>query len=128
MRRLFVFFVLAAAACGTKEPPRADAPVSPPAGSQTATSDDAARPLDQGECETLGRYIADTCENRGNAHSQQIDRWCTDITFKVNDGRFVNDECLPHIKHIDATCFRSSTSVRNLMDCESTVTRVPTPR
>jgi len=124
MRRLSVLFLLTAA-CATKEPPRADAPVSPPAGSSTTASDDAARPLDQGECEALAKYLVDTCENRGNAHSQQIDRWCGDLTRKVNDGRFVSEECLPHIKHIDATCFHSSTSVRNLMDCESTVTKQP---
>lgn len=113
-------------ACGAKEPPKADSPTTQ--ATATPPADEGARPLDKAECEELGKYMLDACENRGNAHSSQIDRWCSNLMHRITgDANWVEQECMVHIRHIDSICFHSTQSVRNLMDCESTITHPSAP-
>ncbi len=115
-----ILFAIVVSACGAKEPPRAEPPPTPTA--TTPPAGDAARLLDHTECETLAKWMLDKCENRGNTHSSQIDRWCSNLLHRITgEGNWVENECMAHIRHIDATCFHSTESVRNLMDCESMV-------
>jgi hypothetical protein len=119
--------VVALAACAgaepsPKDPSSADSHSGAGATSRQA-SDDAARPLTKAECDSLGEWLVDVCNNRPNSRSAQIDGWCSDAVRTVGDGTWASGDCAAHVKYVDYVCFRSTTSVRNLMDCDSSVSR-----
>ena len=124
---LYLPLVVAVAACAATDPsPKDPSSVASPSGSGATSrqpSDDAARPLTKAECESLGGWLVDACNNRPNSRSAQIDGWCSDMVRTINDGSWATGDCAQHIKYVDSVCFRSTTSVRNLMDCDSTVSR-----
>jgi hypothetical protein len=124
-RTLSLLPMLAAvAACAASEPSPKDPSSQAVAGAASKQpADDANRSLTKAECESLGDYLVDVCNNRGNSRSSKIDGWCSDTVRTVGDGSWVTDECAQHIKYFDSVCFRSTTNVRALMDCDSTVAR-----
>ena len=116
--------LVAVAACAASEPSAKDP--SSQAGQGAASkqpADDSNRALTKAECDSLGEYLVDVCNNRGNSRSSKIDGWCSDIVATVGKGSWATDECVQHIKYFDSVCFRSTTNVRALMDCDSTVAR-----
>src|SRR5476651_2537690 len=112
MRRLgpCLLFLIAATACGSKEATPAATP-STPAASASSSGGDANRALTEAECESLAQTLLATCDKRGNTHSMQLDRWCSDLGHRVTDGSWVAKECVPRIRFIDGTCFQSATNV-----------------
>lgn len=107
------------ASCGSKEPPPAAHAPAP-----SATVDPAMRALTSSECEDLAQWIIDACHDRAALRSAQIDGWCGDIERRnTAEDRSWIAECVSHVKYIDNTCFRSTTSIGNLMDCDRTVSR-----
>ena len=121
-------FVLAAALLGTPACAGRAAPAQEPAASTAGVtapqpSSDPGRALDEKECRSLGRWLADACENRPNERSARVDGWCSDILRGVESGAWVTGNCMKHIKYIDSTCFRSTTGVHDLMACDEGVAR-----
>jgi hypothetical protein len=107
-------------ACGSNEP----LPAVPQNPAPSATAESATRALTTSECEALAQWIADACHDREALRSAQIDGWCSDIERRTTPGdRSWITECVKHVKYMDNVCFRSTTSIRNLMDCDSTVAR-----
>jgi len=104
-------------ACGSATP----SPSTPP----TATASNATgagRSLTEDECDSLAQYILDACHNRGNDRSSQTEGWCSDIERRtLPDDRSWLKACRHHVTVIDDACFRSTTIVRSLMDCDSAV-------
>ena len=115
------------AACAASEPSAKDPSSVESSGGSGATSrqaaDEGARQLTKSECESLGEWLADACQNRPNSRSAQIDGWCSDMIHNVHDGSWVTDDCSKHIKVVDSMCFRSTTIVPALMDCDNSVSR-----
>jgi hypothetical protein len=122
IRPLVVLVALAPLACGASNsaaPPKYSGTTP---GTASAAPDDSDHPLTQGECESLGQWMLEACEKQGNTHSSQIEGWCSNVTHHVTgDGTWVADECLPHIRRMDAECIKSTDSVKNMMDCETNV-------
>jgi len=95
-----------------------------PAGATSKqASDDPARALTPDECQSLGEWIAQACQNHENARSAQIDGWCSDMTRGVDGGSWQSGDCAKHVKYMDMVCFRSTTDVGSLMDCDDAVSR-----
>ncbi len=116
--------LLGAAACGGSQA----APVTPqtatdteaPSGATMAQpSDDPARLLTQGECESLGQWIADACHAR-NERSAHVEGWCSDVASRVSAGTWARD-CTKNVHYMDAVCFQSSTNPRAMMTCDRAV-------
>jgi hypothetical protein len=123
---VYVPILATVAACAASEPSAKDpSSVESHAGGATSrqAADDGARSLTQGECESLGGWLADACANRPNSRSAQVDGWCSDIIRTVHDGSWMTDDCTKHIKVVDSVCFRSTTIIRALMDCDNSVSR-----
>jgi hypothetical protein len=127
MKATVLLLLGAAAACAGTEPPAETPSSAPPSGASGATSrqaaDDAARPLTATECESLGQWIAAACAGQPHTRLAQVDSWCGDIARTVGDGTWVTDDCTKHIRYMDSVCFRSTTMVRALMDCDRNVDR-----
>jgi hypothetical protein len=125
-RTLYLLPILTAlVACAASEPSPPKDPSSQ-AGQGAASKqpeDNANRALTKAECESLGEYLVDVCKNRPNSRSSKIDGWCSDTVSTVGTGSWVTDDCVKHIKYFDSVCFRSTTSISALMDCDSTVAR-----
>jgi hypothetical protein len=118
--RLLGTSVALLAACGSKEPPAA-VPQSP---ATSATAESATRPLTTSACEALAQWVAAACHDRESLRSAQIDGWCIDIERRTTpEDRSWITECVKHVKYMDNACFRSTTSIRNLMDCDAAVSR-----
>jgi hypothetical protein len=117
-----IFFLLAACtvsaslACGGSTPPPAAAPTP-------SHANDANRALSESECKSLGDYVKDVCENRGNERSERVNGWCSDLVRGVDNGTWVDSDCLKHIKYMDGACLRSSSNVHAMMDCDSAIDR-----
>jgi hypothetical protein len=124
---VYVPMLVAVASCAASEPSAKDPSSVEPSTGSGATSrqaaDDGARSLSKGECESLGEWLADACANRPNSRSAQVDGWCSDMIRTVHDGSWVTDDCTKHIKVVDSVCFRSTTIIRALMDCDNSVSR-----
>jgi hypothetical protein len=120
---LIAFAFVCTTACGSSVP-KADSP-SNPTGVTAAqpSSDNPARALSENECRSLGQWLSDSCENRPNERSARVDGWCSDIVRSVSSGAWVTDDCVKHIKYMDSVCFRSTNSVKNMMDCDDSVSR-----
>jgi hypothetical protein len=131
MRTAALLFIAVAAsasatACQRDLPAAPPPPQATPSGVAIASkqpADDPARPLTSSECGSLGQWIVDDCQNRSNQRSAQIDGWCSDMIRGVDSGSWAKDDCAKHIKYMDYVCFRSTTSVRSLMDCDNAVQR-----
>jgi hypothetical protein len=124
IRATAVLLVLAPLACSPSNaaPPPKYSGTAPP--SASATPDETDRPLTQSECDSLGQWMLEACEKQGNTHSSQLEGWCSNVIHHVTgDGTWAADECLPHIRRMDAECIKSTDSVKNMMDCESNVAR-----
>ena len=113
---LFLLFC-GAAACASTPPP--SSPQTGVAASQPA--DNPNRALTKGECESLGRVLADACANRPNERSARVDGWCSDIVRTVEDGTWVAHDCLKSIKYMDSVCFQSAANVHAMMACQDAV-------
>jgi hypothetical protein len=109
-------------ACGGRA---AEGPPAAPASGVTAPqpASNSGRALDESECRSLGRWLADACQNRPNERSARVDGWCSDILGGVESGAWVTGDCMKHIRYIDSTCFRSTTGVHELMACDEGVSR-----
>ncbi len=116
--------LVAVAACAASEPsPKDPSTQAGPGAASKQPADNANRALTKAECESLGEYLVDVCKNRPNSRSSKIDGWCSDTVSSIGTGSWVTDECVQHIKYFDSVCFRSTTSISSLMDCDSTVAR-----
>jgi hypothetical protein len=126
MRRLWVSGIsMAVVACGGSERPARQAPAP---SASAAPQDDPGRALTRNECQSLQTWIADACRDPANRdRSSSLDSWCSDFLHRIaaaEEGRgksWVDVECVPHVNYIDAACFRSTTRVKLLIDCETTV-------
>ena len=126
MRATVLLLVGSLAACAGGTPPSAapsssDSRAAGVAASQP--SNDPARALTKGECESLGRWLADACATRPNERSARVDGWCSDVLRGVSDGSWVRGECLKNIKYMDSVCFQSAANVHNMMACDDSVAR-----
>jgi|CZKU01.1.fsa_nt_gi hypothetical protein len=101
----------------------AEPPATPSGVTAAQPANNAGRPLDLTECKSLGQWLADACENRPNERSARVEGWCSDVLRGVESGAWITADCVPHIKYIDSTCFRSTTSVHDLMACDVSVSR-----
>jgi hypothetical protein len=113
-------------ACQRDLPASSPPPSATPSGEAVASkqpADDPARALTSSECASLGQWLVDDCQNRSDQRSAQVDGWCSDLIRGVQSGSWTKDDCAKHIKYMDYVCFRSTTSVRNLMDCDGAVQR-----
>jgi hypothetical protein len=110
-------------ACASQPPPAASAPSEAP----IAHGDSSTRALTQSECESLGQWIVAACHERVNMdRSEQAEGWCGEVARGTSEGgTWVSGQCMKHIKYMDAVCFRSTTKVRTLMDCDTNVDRSP---
>jgi hypothetical protein len=108
------------AACGGEK-----ATEPPPATGVTAAQpkDGPGRLLTESECQSLGHWMADACQSRPNERSARVDGWCSDVLRGVETGAWTTRDCAKHITYIDSTCFRSSTNVHDLMECDQAVSR-----
>ena len=118
----FVGFATAIA-CGAAErtpevpAPSASASAPPPA-------EDGNRALTRDECGSLGQWIVDACNARDNLRDAQIEGWCADKSRGMTgDATWIDRECVPHIRTMDAMCMKSTTIVRKFMDCERSVSK-----
>ena len=129
MRAFAVVLLGAVAACAGAEPPPAETPSSATASQHVSgaasrqAADDPARPLAKSECDSLGQWIAEACISQPHTRMAQIDSWCGDIVRTVGDGTWATGDCAKHIRYMDAVCFRSTTQLRSLMDCDRNVDR-----
>jgi hypothetical protein len=121
---LIAFAFVCTTACGASTPPAASPSTSNPSGVTAAQpSSDPARALDERECRSLGQWLVDACENRSNQRSARVDGWCSDVRRGVESGAWIAGDCVKHIKYMDAVCFRSTTGVSNMMECDNSVQR-----
>ncbi|MGA2449369.1 MAG: hypothetical protein ABTD50_11865 [Polyangiaceae bacterium] len=112
---------LLASGCGSNDNLNAASP-SNPTSAMPAAPDPASRGLAESECVELGQAMLDVCNHRGNSRSSQIDGYCSDLQRTIAESdAWLKTECLPHVRYIDSTCFRSATSVSVLMDCDRAV-------
>jgi hypothetical protein len=118
--RTFPFAVVALVAlgCGSKQSQPAESP------STAQSSDDPNRKLTKSECDSLGSAIVDACNNRGNDRSSEADGWCSDMVRRnAGEGNWVDSDCLPHFKYMDAFCFNGARNAHAMMTCDRTVDR-----
>jgi hypothetical protein len=82
------------------------------------------RGLTHDECASLAEWLIDVCSHRASLRSSQIDGWCDNVENHTTsaDQSWLAD-CEKHVKVMDETCFRSTRSMTNLMDCDSNVAR-----
>jgi hypothetical protein len=125
---LLLLLAASAVACASTAPKpaaSADDSATDTAAGATAkqAADNPARPLTSDECHDLGQWIGEVCQNRGNTRSAQIDGWCSDMIRGVATGSWELGDCAKNVKYMDSVCFRSSKSVRTLMDCDNAVQR-----
>lgn len=82
------------------------------------------RALSHGECASLAEWLVDACSHRASLRSSQIDGWCDNVENHSTsaDESWITD-CVKHVKAMDETCFSSTTSLTNLMACDSNVAR-----
>jgi hypothetical protein len=117
---------LLASGCGSNDNLTALSPSNPTAAMPNAP-DPASRALSESECKDLGQAMLEVCNTRGNSRSVQVDGFCSDLNHTiVESDTWVKNDCLPHVRYIDSTCFRSATSVSLLMDCDRAVDRTTT--
>jgi hypothetical protein len=117
MRSVLAWIAVGCLACGTATPP----PSTPPT-AKASNATGAGRRLTSDECDALAQYILEVCHNRGNDRSSQDEGWCSDVERRTRpDDRSWIEACAGHATVIDEACFRSTTVVRSLMDCDSTV-------
>ncbi|SRR5258708_3231258 len=107
-------------ACASQPPPATPASAPP-----STHEDSGMRALSKSECESLGEWIVAACHDRANMdRSSQAEGWCGEVSRGTSEGgTWVADECMKHIKYMDAMCFRGTTKVRILMDCDTNVDR-----
>ena len=123
--RVFLPLVLVAAACaGRSVPPdTASAPAPSSEATSGSASDDPMRSLTKSECQSLGQWMSDACASRPNERSARVEGWCSDILRGVGDGTWMTGECAKSIKYIDSVCFRGTTHVHDMMECDKSVHR-----
>jgi hypothetical protein len=69
--------------------------------------------------------MLNVCSDHANVgNTAQTEGWCGDVERRMTgeDRPFIA-ECAAHVKLVDDACFRSTTSVRKLMDCDAQVAR-----
>jgi hypothetical protein len=112
---------LLASGCGSNDSLNPASP-SNPTSAMPAAPDPVSRGLTESECKELGQVMLDVCKNRGNSRSVQVDGYCSDLQHTIAEtDTWLKSECLPHVRYIDAACFRSATGVSLLMDCDRAV-------
>ena len=119
-----VALCIPAVACGASPNEKiVENPGASPAPSASAPrTDEGNRPLSESECNELGQWIVQACNERGNQRSTQIEGYCTNMTHGMADATWVAKQCLPRIRHMDAVCIKSTDNIRKIIDCERSVT------
>jgi hypothetical protein len=80
--------------------------------------------LTEGACDSLAQWIVAACNQRGNDRAARTEGWCSDIEqHTLPDDRAWIRDCERHVTEIDETCFRSTTIVGSMMDCDAAVSR-----
>jgi hypothetical protein len=75
-------------------------------------------------CDSLAQWLLSACHDRGSDRAARTEGWCSDIEeHTLPDDRSWIVDCTRHVTDIDEACFRSTRSVRNLMDCDAAVSR-----
>ncbi len=121
--RILVSLAVFEAACAGRPVPAETAPAPSQTAGASAPSDDPTRSLTRAECESLGRWMSDVCEGRPNERSARVEGWCNDVVRGVSDGSWVSRECMKNITFIDSVCFRGTTRVHDMMECDRSVHR-----
>ena len=121
---LFAVASLGIIACGGAPPAPAKAAPAPEAAPATGATmaqpqEDPARPLNVGECETLGEWIAEACHG-GGSRSAQVEGWCSDVVARVSAGSW-RDDCPKHVHYMDLVCFLGSSTARSMMSCNNSI-------
>jgi hypothetical protein len=73
----------------------------------------------------LAAWILDVCHDpTRHDGSAQAEGWCGDVARRNTqaDQSWIAD-CAEHVKVMDEACFRSTTAVRSLMECDAQVSR-----
>ncbi len=123
MRRGNICLLALSAACASREPTRAVAPA--PSAAPTLGADNPSRVLQRSECGSLVAWILDVCHDpTRHDGSAQAEGWCGDVARRNTqaDQSWIAD-CAEHLKVMDEACFRSTTAVRSLMECDAQVAR-----
>jgi len=123
MQRRNICLLALLAACASREPSRAVAPVPSAAPSQGAGNPN--RALQPNECSSLAAWILDVCHDpTRHDGSAQAEGWCGDVARRNTqaDQSWIA-ECAEHVRVMDEACFRSTTAVRSLMECDAQVSR-----
>jgi len=106
--------------CASQPPPQTPSPTE-----RQGENDVKPNSLTSAECESLGQWIVDACHDHSNMdRSSQTEGWCGDMRHAAGEegGTWMSD-CTKHVKKIDAACFRSTTTIRSMMDCDTNVDR-----
>jgi hypothetical protein len=98
-------------------------PAPQPASAPAPASDDPMRALTRAECQSLGEWMAEACRTKPNERSERIEGWCSEIVRGVGDGSWVSGVCVKNVRYMDSVCFRSTTNVHSMRDCDSSVHR-----
>jgi hypothetical protein len=121
MKSAAIILLLAgAAACGASSAPPAKTAAHDGIAAEQP-KDEATRALSEDECRGLGQSIIEACHGT-NTRSAQFEGWCGDVVHGVDSGTWTED-CVKHMKYMDAVCITSNTSIRSMMDCDSAVQR-----
>ncbi len=120
MRRLpLVPLSIALCACASSPPP-APSPPSDAVAARASGNNGNTRLLTESECQSLGQWIADACHDRANMdRSAQAEGWCGEVVRGIAEGGTWVADCAKHIQYLDSVCFRGTTKVRSLMQCDS---------
>ena len=117
------WLVVLSAACASRAPAPAASPAASAVPAPVAESPN--RALQRSECDSLAAWILDVCHDPTHHDgSVNAEGWCDDVARRntQNDQSWI-DDCIGHVKVIDDACFRSTTAVRNLMECDAQVSR-----
>jgi len=124
MQRVHIGWLLAlSAACASREPTPAVSPAAAAVHAPTANNQN--RLLQRNECDSLAAWILDVCHDpTRHDRSAQAEGWCGDIARRnTQDDPSWAADCARHVTVMDDACFRSTTAVRSLMDCDAQVSR-----
>jgi hypothetical protein len=106
------------AACASTAPP----PAAPAPPMLLPTTVPGPHLLTRSDCVSLADWIKDVCQPRAPLRLAKVDGWCGDIEQRTTESNpSWIDDCMKHVTYLDNECFRSTTSIGNVMACDSTV-------
>ncbi len=80
--------------------------------------------ISRSDCVVLADWIKDKCQGRETLRLARVDGWCGQIEQHSTEAdQAWIDDCAKHVTDMDNECFRSTSSISNLMACDSVVAR-----